>query len=57
MSRTERNMLAAVAAYNRVARRRGTRELTADDVAHIKARVQLRLLSDTGPHMIKTWHD
>lgn len=47
MGRVERNMLAAVSAYNRVARRRGTRELTAEDVARIKARVQLGPPSDT----------
>lgn len=35
-------MGAAVAAYNRVARRRGTRELTTDDVARIKTRTLLR---------------
>ena len=41
MTRFERNLIAAVSAYNRVARRRGARELTRDDVAHIKTRTQL----------------
>ena len=42
MTRFEWNLGAAVSAYNRVARRRGTRELTADDVARIKTRALLR---------------
>lgn len=50
MTRLERNALAAVLAYNRVARRRGTRELTAEDVARIRARVQLGSLPDTHTH-------
>lgn len=41
MTRFERNLIAAVSAYNRVARRRGIRELTPEDVAHVKTRAQL----------------
>lgn len=41
MTRLERNVAAAVLAYNRVARRRGVRELTVDELAHIKNRAQL----------------
>lgn len=50
MTRLERNLGAAVSAYNRVARRRGIRELAPEDVAHVKTRVQLGVFFAThGP--------
>lgn len=52
MTRFERDVAAAVSAYNRGARRRGVRELTADELAHIKTRAQLGVFfatHDPGP--------